>query len=558
MMIFSALFGIFRQRGFVRVLAEDRALTGLVGSALLVSLLGCLTYGFAMGIGYGVDTALKDAIKAGITALLTLVLTFPIFCLAYRLFGREEKLSHIGVVPLTFVATTSIMLSATAPVVFMLSLLVGTGPGNVYIHIFIVNLAILVGLYLSGALIYHSFTKDRDQLIIPNILSYLMLTAILIVLILFLSPFLARSDTFSEGTDLLRDRLGIGVSEKVSSGLASASEAIHVQYEFEATNQHGDLERDYTINRVGEDYLVEIHLHAIPGETTLRDRHIWILNDQIFTDFADGQVSRATPNTVEKILWPALPPQVFLLPDEFSTARWLGLEAGGVYTATGVTPSNLRTVLSFHPDTMRLISFTLGHVDQDLNAEIRIQDLRRAYLQQSDIADSLHQALVLGSVDRTDAALQDFVQRPAFFVVRYPRTWRAGRWEPDQHRVSFMASCPTSKGCPELTVTLYDLDEEKSADQYARDLSTGLSSLPAYYDVRSGSRVLDGAQVGVSEYLFDQAVEGEIVTTRHIEYIFVGSEFRYHLDFSAPADLFTAYQDLFLRMALAFTYLRNP
>jgi hypothetical protein len=281
MNIFSALFGIFRQRGLVLTLRENRSLVGFGVAAVLLSIAGSVLYGFAMGIGLGPETALNDSIKGGLIAALGLLFAFPIFWLAYRLLGREERLGQVAAVPLTFVVTAAIVLAVTAPIVFMLSLLAGFSPEGIYIHIVIVDLALLVGLYLSGTLIYHGFTADRTRLIIPNVVSFVMLGVILVVLLLFFSPFLELHPTFSVGIDLLNDRLGIGVAEKARQALDAASVAERMTYGFQTTNQNGDLERDYAVTRVGGDYLVEVRLHAVPGEHQQTNRRIWILDGKV-------------------------------------------------------------------------------------------------------------------------------------------------------------------------------------------------------------------------------------------------------------------------------------
>ena len=120
MRILSDLFGIFRQRGLVTSLKEGRRITGFALAAVVVTLVGGGLYGFAMGIGLGIDTAVRDAIKVGLIAVLTLLLSIPIFWVAYRLLGREERLAHVAAVPLTLVATVTLILALTSPVVFML------------------------------------------------------------------------------------------------------------------------------------------------------------------------------------------------------------------------------------------------------------------------------------------------------------------------------------------------------------------------------------------------------------------------------------------------------
>jgi len=150
MNILTQLFGIFRQRGLVTALKEGRRLTGFAVAAVVLAIVGGALYGFAMGIGLGIDTAIKDAIKVALIAGLTLLLSIPIFWVAYRLLGREERPGQISAVPLTLVATVALILALTAPVVFMLSVMAGFSPEAVYIHIVIVDLALLVGLYVTG------------------------------------------------------------------------------------------------------------------------------------------------------------------------------------------------------------------------------------------------------------------------------------------------------------------------------------------------------------------------------------------------------------------------
>ena len=117
MNIFSQIFGIFRQQGLVRAIKENRSLTGFTISAILVSILGGALYGFAMGIGLGMDTSFKDAIKVSLIITLGLLFSIPVFWLAYRLLGREERPAQVAAVPLTFVATVATTLGPTVDLI---------------------------------------------------------------------------------------------------------------------------------------------------------------------------------------------------------------------------------------------------------------------------------------------------------------------------------------------------------------------------------------------------------------------------------------------------------
>ena len=64
MNIFSALFGIFRQRGLVSLVKEGRSLVGFSISAVIVSVIGGVLYGFAVAVVLGVAGGLYPAYRA--------------------------------------------------------------------------------------------------------------------------------------------------------------------------------------------------------------------------------------------------------------------------------------------------------------------------------------------------------------------------------------------------------------------------------------------------------------------------------------------------------------
>ena len=558
MNILGALFGIFRQRGLVTTIKEKRSLLSFGLSGIILSITGSILYGFAMGIGLGIDTAIKDAAKVGIITTLGLLLSIPIFWVAYRLLGRQEPPAHVAAVPLTLITTVAVILAVTAPIVFMLSVLAGFSPEAVYVHIVIVDVALLVGLYLAGTLVYHSFA-DQKKLVIPNVVGFLMMAVILIVLINFLSPFLAPRSTFSVGTDRLKDGLGIGVAEKTGRALVAATAADRVSYRYQTTNDNGDLVRDYTVTRVGNDYLIEIHLHAVPGETFQTEQRIWVLDGQHYTDFDGGRVTQTPPADLSSFLDPALPPAAFTLPpgQEFATASWRAHESGGRYTAIGTSPTMAQATLILDPATGRLSALTVGSAERSLHTEVRVNDIIPAALDRAALEATLHQAIAVGSVDRSDASKQDYVQNETFFVVRYPRTWRAGQWNSSRQRVKFTANCDDGENCPSLMVSVYDLVENQGPRQYAENLGASLDLQPDYREIQISTMAFgDGEQtVGVVEYLYDWTVKGEIETARPVEYIFEGQISRYHLNLHAPIARFESFRGLFQEMAGQFTYL---
>jgi hypothetical protein len=153
--------------------------------------------------------------------------------------------------------------------------------------------------------------------------------------------------------------------------------------------------------------------------------------------------------------------------------------------------------------------------------------------------------------------MQDYVQAEAFFVVRYPRTRRAETWDSEQRRVEFSTNCGADEGCPALVASLYDLEEGKGPQQYAKDLGRSLGMQAQYREVEVRTTVLSDETVGVVEYLSDHVVHGAVETVRHVEYIFEGQLGRYHLDFAAPSQQFEAHRALFEEMAGSFAYLKG-
>ncbi len=123
--------------------------------------------------------------------------------------------------------------------------------------------------------------------------------------------------------------------------------------------------------------------------------------------------------------------------------------------------------------------------------------------------------------------------------------------------MEFITDYGTGAGCPALTVSVHDLAAGKGPQQYAEDLGKSLGLQPEYREITVGTATVGDQTVGAVEYLFDRTVKGEIETTHHLEYIFAGQLNRYHLDFSAPAEPFASFRELFAQMAEQFTYLKG-
>jgi hypothetical protein len=404
-------------------------------------------------------------------------------------------------------------------------------------------------------LIYHGL-PDQTKLIVPNIVGFAMLGMILIVLVLFFGPFLKPSTTFSVGTDRVQDGLGIGVRDKVDNALQAAAAGEHQTYHYLVTNANGDIERDYTVTRVGDDYHIAVQVHTEEGDPALFESNGWLIDGVFYMDSL-GKVVQASEQQRESILGQSIPSAVFQLPDEILAGNWRAISSRLSYTATGTSPSLEKAIVVIHPETGRLQEIWIGSAESGLHAEIRVNDIAQAEVDRDDLVAGLKRAKVLGDVDRSDAAMQDYVQKEAFFVLRYPRDWNARRWDPELKKIEFSSSCGSEIGCPELEVSVYEIEEGAGSLEAAEDLVESLDMQPQYREIRSITQTIADKPVNAIAYTSDRTVKGEIETARHIEYIFMGEESRYHLNFSSPESTFAEYIALFEHMASMFVYLEE-
>jgi hypothetical protein len=129
---------------------------------------------------------------------------------------------------------------------------------------------------------------------------------------------------------------------------------------------------------------------------------------------------------------------------------------GGAFTVVGTTTARSHATLTLDAATLRLSSLVIGGTDRALHAETRVLELKQATLDLAGLQASRNHATLLSSVDRSDASMQEYVQDKAYFIVRFPRTWRASSWDAAQHRVNFTDDCGAVAGCPGLTVATFE------------------------------------------------------------------------------------------------------
>jgi hypothetical protein len=551
MNIFTALFGIFRQRGLVTAIRENRSMSSFTFWAILFSVCGGMLYGLAMGIGITPETALKDGIKVALLVFLGFFLSVPFFLLAYRLMGREESAEKVMIIPLTLVMSVTLILAVTAPLVFLLSLLAGFTREAVYLHIVIVDVALLVGFYLSGTLVFNAFPEDRNRLVVPNVAGFLMMLVVLVVLILFFKPYLESTSSFSSGTDILKDRLGIGVSDKVMHAFNTAASAERLSYRFQQTNDNGDLSRDCTVHRSGEDYYLEVHLYNVPGSPVLSERHLWLLGKNAFHDFEGNAVIQGTPGEMNSRFMALLPHALFTPPAEWGRERWRAFEKGGILHVTCLTSGRRRLEVNLESPSLRLKGWTSADAGPGIGGEKRVQEVSPGLFDRGAMEEELDMAVLRSRIDRSDASLEASLQDRAFFAVLYPRTWHSGSWDSARRLIKFYEDEPDG---PSLEVRVYDPDREGAKYDVGAQ-ARRLQLQPAFREVVFRAGKMNGCSYGRLDYLMDRTVKGRIETSRHREYVFSGKRGRFHLDLAAPSGNFDSYGALFESLASHFRFI---
>ncbi len=744
MNIFKALFGIFKKGGLVATIKKKESIKGFAISALLTAIMGSILYGFSMGIGNGLDTAIKDSIKVTLITLMVIIFSIPVFWISFRLLGREESMGHVNAVPLTMLSTVTLILAISSPVVFLLSVLVTSSSSAIYIHIIIINLAIFVGLYITGMLIYNTF-KEHKRLVTPAIISISMMGVILVVGILFFSPFLRPNNSFSEGTDLLKDGIGIDVDTKAVNSLNSAAEAESLTYQYLRTNDNGDTIQDYYVTRVGKDFLIEVNIHTVLGEDEHHNSMIWVLDGETFTDFENNTVNYATDTEVLGYLTASSPQEIFVLPPEFESANWRGDRNNNSYTAIATT-ANLEKATMVMDKNGRLSSFIIGSGEDSAHSKIEITNIVSANLTKEEIKKSLDEAIKKGSFigvqDQVDRSLSkatsenqvnyryqtsydnneliqnytvtrigdnyqlqihlhaipgeilrednniwvidgifysdfndgevnltsqeeitsylesslpentfklsstysqaiwevsqignlykvigntqdgsianlsidsesgrlsqlsltngqatlpaiitvknivpitldllslkanlneaiitglandsipsmtDYARPNDYFLLRYPDTWKANAWNATDKEVEFRQDCPSDEICAGLLITVNQLPSNQSIIESAANLADFYKLQPEFRNISSIESLINDSESGIVKYLFDSVEDGKLVTTQHIVYIFNGDFYQYRLDFNSLANEFTQLDQLFEQMAKLFTYIK--
>lgn len=574
MNVFGALFGIFGGKGLVQTLQENRPVAGFVTAGLVLTALCGGVYGLAMGIGIDVETAAKDAAKVATVLLLSFFLSLPVFFLAYRLLGRSEGFGQIAAVALAGLTSCALLLGVAAPVVFLYGVASGFAPELLYIHIALVDVAVLLGAFVLGNLAYHAFATERQRLVVPNVVGVLMMLLVAGVSVNFFRPFLEPSATFSSGSDRLLDSLGVGVAEKVQLALRVAALSDRVEYRYRVALPGEGIERDFTVVRAGENYQIAIRRLLRPGQPPVTDRRIWLVEGKTFSDFG-GQATEVTRSELSDFLDSALPAQAFApreLAEVSFRARLEDVEGRRSYVARGGTKDKQVTAY-LDPKRQELLQMEITDKAAPGLVGMRISDIRSTSLTSASLQSSLARAMeniqnpsdprfreawetqvVVSSLERPDATSFDYINPSEYFALRYPRTWQQQPWNPGRRTLTFV-ECPEAR-CARMTVEVGGLERNKRLEDLLLELRNQLQAQPRNHDVAVRLDTFRGSQVGVVEYTYDYFEGGRLLTDHQVQYWYLGRVARYALTATAPATDFESYRTIFGSAAQSFEWLR--
>ncbi len=474
MNVFEAMFGIFRGKGLASSLSEGRSVLGFWLGGLVLTALAGAVYGIAMGIGIDSGTGIKDAVKVAAILLMSYFLSLPVFFLAYRLLGRGEGFGQIAAVALAGVLATAVVMAVASPVIFLYGVASGSSAGLLYIHVALMDVAALLGVFILGNLVYRAFPEDKQGLVVPNAVGVIMMALVAVVSISFFRPFLEPLSSFSVGTDRLKDSLGIGVADKVQKALNLAAQSNRMEYRYQLVRAETSSERDITVVRVGDNYHLSVHRLARPGQPIVTDRMVMVLNSKTYSDFS-GQMREAPRDEVSDFLEDSLPPKVFDHIEGIEyRARIEDKEGRGYYMARGIN-KGLEVKVFLALEDERLQEINMEELGPSGSSRLVVSSVTSVFLP----GDSLNSALAreVSSIQNTSdprlraswgaQAAAAFLEKPSsedfpyissaeYFVVSYPRGWSVRPWDPGRRNVTF-SECPEAN-CARMVVEVGGLE----------------------------------------------------------------------------------------------------
>ncbi len=572
MNVFDAMFGIFGGRGLALYLSEGRSVSGFWVTGVVLMALAGAVYGIAMGIGIDSGTAAKDAAKVGAILLMAYFLSLPVFFLAYRLLGRKEDFAQIAAVALAGILASATVMAVVSPVIFLYGIASGGSTELLYVHVALIDVAALLGIFILGNLVYRAFPEDRQGLVVPNAVGVIMMALVAVVSISFFRPFLEPSATFSVGTDRLKDSLGIGVAGKVDTALELAANSNRIKYRYQLARAEQGIERDLTVVRIGDNYHLSVHRLVIPGQALVADRTLLMLEGKTFTDFS-GQMKEAPREEFSDFLEDSLPLKVFEHIEGVGYRARVEDKDGKVYYTARGTKNNLEVKVFLAPEDRSVHEVNIEARSPSGSSKLALAGVTSVLLP----GDSLQSVVAteVASIQNTSdprlkaswsaQAAAAFLEKPSsedfpyinsseYFSIGYPRGWGVGPWDPGRRNATF-SECPESD-CVRLVVGVGGLERGKGIQELLNDLRDELRSDIGNRDVITRTESMRGRQIGAAEHSYDIAEGGNIQRIHKIQYLYIGRAAKYSVIGIAPVEKFDDYRAIFGRAAESFDYLR--
>lgn len=172
-------------------------------SGTIVMAVCCGLYGYAMGIGASPLSAWRDALKVAMIFVISFLISLPPCLLIFKLANLRLQIRIVTVGLFSGFFMTSLVLGISAPFSFLYGLVWNTG-GRI-VHIVLIDLAIIIGMYIMGTVFYHAVTEEKQALVLPLVLTFLFMLLAVYLLIQFFSPYFTDTSYFCEGIKRLQE-----------------------------------------------------------------------------------------------------------------------------------------------------------------------------------------------------------------------------------------------------------------------------------------------------------------------------------------------------------------
>lgn len=203
MNIFKELFSIVQGKGVVERIKKNESIVLFLLMGFVIICIGCGLYGYAMGIGTSPVSAWKDMVKIVMIFILSYIISLLPSLVIFKLIYPKLHTKAVAVGLFSGFLMSSLILGMCAPFSFLYGLIWNIG--GKLVHIVLIDLAIVIGLYLSGTAIWYIVEGDKHKLALPLIITFLFVLLAIYLLAYFFSPYFTDTSFFCEGIRRLQE-----------------------------------------------------------------------------------------------------------------------------------------------------------------------------------------------------------------------------------------------------------------------------------------------------------------------------------------------------------------